>query len=112
MFASEDIEIDMDLFLSKLNASLLVLLQEQSESRTCCKAKQSDEEEIVLKHLQSSAKSKGCDLEIDWGRSLMYIMNSNGHRTLPSGTPDVKGSKEEDSPSMEVSWYTYLLGSP
>ena len=83
MFASKDVEIYMDRFLSKLSASLLVAHQEQSESRTCCKAKQSDEEEIVLKHLQSSAKSKGCDLETDWGRSFMYMMNSNGHKTLP-----------------------------
>ena len=60
MFASEDVEIYMDRFLSKLSASLLVAHQEQSESRTCCKAKQSDEEEIriVLKHLQSSEKVK------------------------------------------------------
>ena len=56
MFVSEDVEIYMDWFLSKLSAGLLVAHQEQSESRTCSKATQSDEEEIALKYLRVISK--------------------------------------------------------
>ena len=37
------------------------------------------------------------------GRVVTYIMNSSGPRILPCGTPDVTGSREDDTPSIDVS---------
>ena len=54
-------------------------------------------------HLQSSINIKRDDSEKNEGRSLTYIMNSNGPRILLCGTPDVTGSREEGTPSIEES---------
>ena len=44
--------------------------------------------------IQSSAKRRRLE-DMPVGKSLMYIRNSKGPRTLPSGTPDVTSQREE-----------------
>ena len=78
----QDVEIVMDLHLCGLKAIFQVVLQVWSKSRSCCKRRQSEGEEIKPKHLQSSAYSKADDMEMDRSKSLMYV---EGQELYPRG---------------------------
>ena len=57
----------------------------------------------MCKLVQSSTNIKKDGSETDRGRLLMYIMNSSGPKILLCRTPDVTESREEDTPSIDVS---------
>ena len=78
----------------RLKANFQSLLQDCSKSRPLCKRRRSKGVEVVCKHLQSSTNIKRNESETDRGRSFM---------SLSVVQPDVAGSREEDSPSIDVS---------
>ena len=57
----------------------------------------------MCKHLQLSINIKRDKSETDRRRSLTYIMNSSSPRILLCRTPDVTGSREEGTSSIEES---------
>ena len=57
--------------------------------------------------MQSSAKSLAQEMRLS-GRSLMYTKKSRGPRPVPSGTPDVTATAEEDVPFITTCWVLFV----
>ena len=72
-----------------LNSISHLCSQMSKASRSCCSLLLSRRDVIRLYSTQSSAKSLVVECLTQDGRSLMYIRNSSGPKTLPWGTPEV-----------------------
>ena len=69
------------------------------ELRSYCKSVESCWVLMLRYRMQSSAKRRIVLLLASSGRSLMYIKNSMGPRTVPWGTPERTGWEEDCVPS-------------
>ena len=65
------------------------------ELRSCCKRVESCWVLMLRYRMQSSAKRRIVLLLASSGRSLIYIKNSMGPRTVPWGTPERTGWEED-----------------
>ena len=84
--------------------SIQVEKHDEIESRSCCRCVDSLSFEADSSSFVSSAKRYIVQNEVEFGISLMYIINSKGPRILSWVIPDWTGSKSDEQPLTDIRW--------